>query len=185
MRCIDKIWTSANYARTDHAIVQSNYVNTYTIALPFHFCLCSSPPQPRLNVAPPFLTVLLPMRLSIAIAMLLTTAIAAPQLRTPDLPPDSGQSHLSTLRHPPPEPEHLDDSLHDSNVSIHTYDELQWFAKYASAVYQILCPRPLGNTLVESVSCAFVLNVLLAHFLFLWMMFFCGDFFWDTRDIVL
>lgn len=97
------------------------------------------------------------MRLSIAIAILLTTVIAAPQLRTPRLPfsnllLDSEQSPLSIPRHPPPEPEQLEDNLHDSSVSVHTYDELVRFAKYASAVYQFLCPRPLGNTLVQSVS---------------------------------
>jgi hypothetical protein len=101
------------------------------------------------------------MRLSIVvIPILLTTVIAAPQLRTPGLPHvdpllDSEQSLLSMLRRPPPsEPEQLDDSLHDSSVSMHTYDELERFAKYSSAVYQFLCPRPLGNSLVQSVSCA-------------------------------
>jgi hypothetical protein len=103
------------------------------------------------------------MRLSIAIPILLTTVIAVPQLRTPDLPPvnfllDSEQSPLSmsTLRRPPPEPEQLEleeeDILHDNSVSMHTYDELELFAKYSSAVYQFLCPRPLGNSLVQSVS---------------------------------
>lgn len=96
------------------------------------------------------------MRLSIAIAILLTTVIAAPQLQTPGLPPinlDSEQSSLK-LHRPPYEPEQPEDNPHDSSVSMHTYDELELFAKYASAVYQFLCPRPLGNTLVRSVSCA-------------------------------
>lgn len=101
------------------------------------------------------------MRLSIAIAILLTSVIAAPQLRTPDLLPvlnpllDSEQSPLPILRRPPPppEPEQLEDNTHDSNVSLHTYHELERFAKYSSAVYQFLCPRPLGNPLVQSVSC--------------------------------
>lgn len=98
------------------------------------------------------------MRLSIAIAIILTTVIATSQLRTPSLPPvnpllDSEQSSLSMLRRPPPpEPEQLDDDLHESSVSMHTYDELERFAKYSSAVYQFLCPRPLGNSLVQSVS---------------------------------
>ncbi|KAN0116380.1 alpha/beta-hydrolase [Russula decolorans] len=35
---------------------------------------------------------------------------------------------------------------------MHTYDELERFAKYSSAVYQFLCPRPLGNSLVQSFS---------------------------------
>ncbi|KAA1471862.1 alpha/beta-hydrolase [Dentipellis sp. KUC8613] len=30
------------------------------------------------------------------------------------------------------------------------YDELVRFAKFSSAVYQLICPRPLGSTLVES-----------------------------------
>ena len=99
------------------------------------------------------------MRLSIAIPILLTAVLAAPQLRTPGLAPvnpllDSEQSPLSMLRRPPPEPEQVEDDLHDSSVSAHTYDELERFAKYASAVYQFLCLRPLGNSLVQSVSCS-------------------------------
>ncbi|KAH9167547.1 alpha/beta-hydrolase [Lactarius sanguifluus] len=35
-------------------------------------------------------------------------------------------------------------------ISEHVYSELLHFAKYSSAVYQFICPRPLGNTLVES-----------------------------------
>jgi hypothetical protein len=99
------------------------------------------------------------MRLSIATAILLTTVIAAPHLRTPGLPPvnqllDSEQSLLSTPRRPPPpESAQQEDNLHDSSVSMHTYDKLERFAKYSSAVYQFLCPRPLGNSLVRSVSC--------------------------------
>lgn len=37
-------------------------------------------------------------------------------------------------------------------VSEDIYSELLLFAKYSSAVYQSICPRPLGNTLVESFS---------------------------------
>ncbi|KAH9054312.1 alpha/beta-hydrolase [Lactarius vividus] len=37
-------------------------------------------------------------------------------------------------------------------ISEHVYNELLHFAKYSSAVYQFICPRPLGNTLVESFS---------------------------------
>ena len=102
------------------------------------------------------------MRLPIAIIILLTTVIAAPQLQIPGLPHvtpllDLKQSTLSISIHhrPPPEPEQPDpedDHLHDSSVSVHTYDELELFAKYSSAVYQFLCPRPLGNLLVQSVS---------------------------------
>ena len=101
------------------------------------------------------------MHLSIVVAILLTNVIAAPQLRTSGLSPvhsllDSEQSPLSisTFRRLPPEPEQpkLEEDLHDSSVSMHTYDELDLFAKYSSAVYQFLCPRPLGNLLVQSVS---------------------------------
>jgi hypothetical protein len=35
-------------------------------------------------------------------------------------------------------------------ISEDIYSELLLFAKYSSAVYQLICPRPLGNTLVES-----------------------------------
>jgi hypothetical protein len=110
------------------------------------------------------------MRLSVAITILLTAVIAAPQLWTPGLPPlnpllDSEQSPLSMLRRPPPpEPEQLEDSPHDSSISMHTYDELERFAKYSSAVYQFLCPRPLGNSLVQSVSCVALLLTFAAMF---------------------
>jgi hypothetical protein len=40
----------------------------------------------------------------------------------------------------------------DGCISAATYDELERFARYASAAYQLLCPRPLGNTLVRTVS---------------------------------
>ncbi len=96
------------------------------------------------------------MRLHLSIAILLTTAIAVPQLRTRDSLLDSEQSSLSMsmLRRPPPGPEQLplEGIAHDSSVSMRTYEKLKRFAKYASAVYQFLCPRPLGNTLVQSVS---------------------------------
>jgi len=39
-----------------------------------------------------------------------------------------------------------------SLVSEDTYGRLERFAMYSSAVYQVLCPYPLGNTLVQSVS---------------------------------
>ncbi|KAH9961559.1 alpha/beta-hydrolase [Russula dissimulans] len=38
----------------------------------------------------------------------------------------------------------------DGCISAATYDELERFARYASAAYQLLCPRPLGNTLVRT-----------------------------------
>ncbi len=49
-------------------------------------------------------------------------------------------------------------------VAEDTYGRLARFAKYASAAYQDLCPRPLGNTLVHSVraSAAFSLLSLFA-----------------------
>jgi len=89
------------------------------------------------------------MRLCLSIAILLTIAIAAPQLRTPDSLLDPEQSPP-----PPPWPEQLPlgDIAHDSSVSEHTYRKLKQFAKYASAAYLFLCPRPLGNTLVRSFS---------------------------------
>ena len=99
------------------------------------------------------------MRLSIA--MLLAAVIAAPRLQalhTIDVaqphPPSTNpqeQSPLSMLRRPSPEDS---DNTYVKDVSAHTYGELELFAKYASAAYQYLCPRPLGNTLVRSVSCA-------------------------------
>ena len=108
-----------------------------------------------------------PMRLSIA--MLLAAAIAAPQLQAlraidvaqphPPPPPSTNpleQSPLSMLRRPSPEDS---DNTYVKDVSAHTYGELELFAKYASAAYQYLCPRPLGNTLVRSVSCVRVSNV--------------------------
>jgi hypothetical protein len=90
------------------------------------------------------------MRLSIAI--LLAAAIAAPRLRTLHAidVAQQQQSHLSLLPRPP-----LEDNAHEHErrgVSARTYGELERFAKYASAAYQYLCPRPLGNTLVRSVS---------------------------------
>lgn len=36
-------------------------------------------------------------------------------------------------------------------VEHQVYDDLVRYAKYSSAVYQKLCPRPLGNTLVAQV----------------------------------
>ena len=38
-----------------------------------------------------------------------------------------------------------------SLVSEDTYGQLECFAKHSSAAYQVLCPHPLGNTLVQSV----------------------------------
>ncbi|KAJ7872974.1 alpha/beta-hydrolase [Mycena leptocephala] len=37
-------------------------------------------------------------------------------------------------------------------ISPSLYDDLVRFTKYSSAAYQLLCPRPLGNTLVHSFS---------------------------------
>jgi len=58
---------------------------------------------------------------------------------------------------PPPPPSHDDNAMKmkeggDGSISATTYDELERFAKYASAAYQFVCPRPLGNTLVRTVS---------------------------------
>ena len=37
-------------------------------------------------------------------------------------------------------------------VDQRTYDNLVRYTKYASGAYQVLCPRPMGNTLVTQVS---------------------------------
>jgi hypothetical protein len=42
---------------------------------------------------------------------------------------------------------------HPTLVSKATYGRLERFAMYSSAVYQTLCPFPLGNRLVQIVSC--------------------------------
>ena len=47
------------------------------------------------------------------------------------------------------------DTVSASLVSEDTYGQLERFSKYSSAVYQALCPHPLGNTLVRSVSFLF------------------------------
>lgn len=39
-----------------------------------------------------------------------------------------------------------------NGISKETYDDLVRYTKYASGAYQILCPRPMGNTLVGKVS---------------------------------
>ena len=44
--------------------------------------------------------------------------------------------------------------VNDGGISEKTYSELEGFAKYSSAVYQFICPRPLGNTLVRPVRLA-------------------------------
>lgn len=42
----------------------------------------------------------------------------------------------------------------DSSVGVdqQTYDDLVRYTKYASGAYQVLCPRPMGNTLISQVS---------------------------------
>ena len=37
-------------------------------------------------------------------------------------------------------------------VDQRTYDNLVRYTKYASGTYQVLCPRPMGNTLITQVS---------------------------------
>jgi len=37
-------------------------------------------------------------------------------------------------------------------VDQRTYDNLVRYTKYASGAYQVLCPRPMGNTLIFQVS---------------------------------
>ena len=39
----------------------------------------------------------------------------------------------------------------DGGISEDIYSELVLFTKYSSAIYQFICPRPLGNTLINSV----------------------------------
>jgi hypothetical protein len=39
----------------------------------------------------------------------------------------------------------------DGGISEDIYSELVLFTKYSSAIYQFICPRPLGNKLVKSV----------------------------------
>lgn len=39
-----------------------------------------------------------------------------------------------------------------TGIDRETYDDLVRYTKYASASYQTLCPRPLGNTLVGEAS---------------------------------
>ena len=39
----------------------------------------------------------------------------------------------------------------DGGISENIYSELVLFTKYSSAIYQFICPRPLGNTLINSV----------------------------------
>lgn len=50
-----------------------------------------------------------------------------------------------------------------------TYSELERYAKYSSATYQWICPRPLGNKVVSKVYAAFsslVMDLLLTAELF-------------------
>lgn len=39
-----------------------------------------------------------------------------------------------------------------TGIDQETYDNLVRYTKYASASYQTLCPRPMGNTLVGEAS---------------------------------
>ncbi|KAG2154446.1 Alpha/Beta hydrolase protein [Suillus bovinus] len=45
---------------------------------------------------------------------------------------------------------HFPGTVHDpdNGISEELYDELVRYTKYASGAYQVLCPRPMGNTLV-------------------------------------
>jgi hypothetical protein len=64
--------------------------------------------------------------------------------------PELVEQQWPLFRPPPPDTIVLERT---SLVSEDTYGRLERFAKYASAAYQVLCPYPLGNTLVQSVSC--------------------------------
>jgi hypothetical protein len=50
----------------------------------------------------------------------------------------------------------------DGGISEEIYSELVLFTKYSSAIYQFICPRPLGNKLVKSVRPDSVFPALLA-----------------------
>lgn len=39
----------------------------------------------------------------------------------------------------------------DGGISEDIFSELVLFTKYSSAIYQLICPRPLGNTRIKSV----------------------------------
>lgn len=39
-----------------------------------------------------------------------------------------------------------------AGVDQQTYENLVRYTKYASGAYQVLCPRPMGNTLIVQVS---------------------------------
>ena len=45
-----------------------------------------------------------------------------------------------------------------SGIDQTTYNDLERYTKYSSAVYQWICPKPLGNTLVKQVRCSRVFN---------------------------
>jgi hypothetical protein len=99
-----------------------------------------------------------PMHLSIAI---LAPAIAAPQLHnlahpTPIHKPARAVFPVDT----PPPSSGGQLNAHVIDVSGHTYGELERFARYASAAYQYLGHRQLGNTLMRSLSCARVSRLL-------------------------
>jgi hypothetical protein len=132
------------------------------------------------------------MRLSISVPVVLLSIGAAIAIAT--VPrclsgsaaqqPTSGESHGAhphqhpMLLHPPGSSSDIDidiDIEADGSssrsgrlpVAEDTYGRLALFAKYASAAYQDLCPRPLGNTLVHSVRASTAFFSLLSLFLFL------------------
>jgi hypothetical protein len=106
------------------------------------------------------------MRLSTLVILLSAAAVGVlahqqavnePALPAPPIPlpnPQRQQQHPLLRPLPPSETESADltDTDDGGLVSEETYDRLEHFAKYACAVYQFLCPRPLGNTLVQPVS---------------------------------
>jgi hypothetical protein len=79
-------------------------------------------------------------------------AVNEPPPPPPPIPLPSPQRQQHPLLRPLPPSEITDLAGDGSLVSERTYDRLKHFAKYACAVYQFLCPRPLGNTLVQHVS---------------------------------
>ncbi|KAG2054876.1 alpha/beta-hydrolase [Suillus hirtellus] len=63
-----------------------------------------------------------------------------------NLPDDTARPPRSSWKWP-----HFPGTVHDpeKGISEELYNELVRYTKYASGAYQVLCPRPMGNTLVS------------------------------------
>ena len=96
----------------------------------------------------------------VSVLTLLSLTHAPPHRSAPATDPPRDRRRTTTVHKPARAVSPVDapppggDNAHVRHVSTHTYGELEQFAKYASAAYQYLCPRPLENTPVQSVSCA-------------------------------